>query len=140
MQLIGICFLDLYCLFCRFLCPDFPYDRYFYLARVFQFLFYSLGYIVSQHLRALIINIIRLNKYSNFPSGLNGISRCYSSERCRKFLELFKAFPDEVVGALRRLRCALKNPPMTPALLLAAMSRQDLPASAAALGGFVDAL
>jgi hypothetical protein len=55
-------------------------------------------------------------------------------------LELLKAFPHEVVGALRRLRRALKNPPMTPASLLAAMSRQGLSASADALGGFVDGL
>jgi hypothetical protein len=56
------------------------------------------------------------------------------------YLRLFKTSPPEVVGALRRLRCALKNPPMTPALLLAAMSRQCLPASADALGEFIDAL
>ena len=55
-------------------------------------------------------------------------------------LELFRASPDEVVGALLRLRRALKNPPMTPALLLAAMSRQGLNASAEALGEFADAL
>jgi len=50
------------------------------------------------------------------------------------------AFPDEVLGTLRRLRNGLNKPPMTPDELLAAMARQGLSASADALGKFVDVM
>ncbi len=55
-------------------------------------------------------------------------------------LGLLTAFPNETLGTMRRLRQGLNNPPLTPAALLAAMSRQSLPASADALGQFIDAL
>lgn len=55
-------------------------------------------------------------------------------------LGLLTASPNDVLGTMRRLRQGLNNPPLTPAALLAAMSRQSLPASADALGRFMDAL
>jgi len=55
-------------------------------------------------------------------------------------LGLLTAFPDEVLGTLRRLRNGLNKPPMTPDELLAAMARQGLSASADALGKFVDVM
>ncbi|HVB88748.1 MAG TPA: PIN domain-containing protein, partial [Beijerinckiaceae bacterium] len=55
-------------------------------------------------------------------------------------LMCFKSSPREAVGALRKLRLSLKNPPMTPTVLLATMSRQGLSASADALGEYIDAL
>ena len=55
-------------------------------------------------------------------------------------LGLLTASPNEALGTMRRLRHGLNNPPLTPAALLAAMSRQGLAASADALGRFIDAL
>ena len=55
-------------------------------------------------------------------------------------LELFNAAPSEVVAAMHELRVSLKNPPLTAAALLAAMSRQGLSASADALAAFASSL
>jgi hypothetical protein len=55
-------------------------------------------------------------------------------------LGLLTNFPDEVLATMRRLRRGLNKPQMTPAELLAVMSRQGLSASAEALGEFTDAL
>jgi hypothetical protein len=55
-------------------------------------------------------------------------------------LGLLTAFPNEVLGTMRRLRHGLSRPPMTAAELLAVMARQGLSASANALAAFVDAL
>jgi hypothetical protein len=55
-------------------------------------------------------------------------------------LGLLSASPNEVIGTMRVLRLGLKNPPVTPAGLLAAMSRQGLAASALKFGEFMHAL
>ena len=89
------------------------------------------------HCRASVIITANLRDFPREILSLHGIEAQHPDGF---ILDLFRTFPREVVGSLSRLRCALKNPPMTPAMLLAAMSRQGLPASADALGGFVDAL
>jgi PIN domain len=55
-------------------------------------------------------------------------------------LGLLTVSPNEVIASLRELRGDLTNPPMTASDLLAALARQGLPASAEALGAFMDAL
>lgn len=85
-------------------------------------------------------NVIVTANLRDFPPEVLSLHGLEALHPDAFILELFKASPQEVVGALHRLRCALKNPPMTPAMLVAAMSRQGLIASADALGGFIDAL
>jgi hypothetical protein len=85
-------------------------------------------------------NVIVTANLRDFPPEILSLHGIEAQHPDAFILRLFKASPHEVVGALNRLRRALRNPPMTPAMLVAAMSRQGLIASADALGGFVDAL
>ena len=55
-------------------------------------------------------------------------------------LGFFGTSPNELVAALRELRGDFTNPPLTASEFLAALTRQGLPASAEALGAFIDAL
>ena len=55
-------------------------------------------------------------------------------------LGLFRTSPDEVVASLRELRGDLTNPSLTAGDLVAALTRQGLPATAEALRAFIDAL
>ena len=89
------------------------------------------------HCRASVIVTANLRHFPRETLSLHGIEAQHPDGF---IIGLFKASPHEAVGALNRLRRALKNPPMTPALLLAAMSRQGLTASAEALSSFIDAL
>jgi hypothetical protein len=89
------------------------------------------------HCRASVIVTANLRDFPRDILALHGLEAQHPDGF---ILERFKASPHEVVGALNRLRRALKKPPMTPALLLAAMLRQGLTASAEALGSFIDAL
>ena len=89
------------------------------------------------HCGASVIVTANLRDFPSETLSLHGIEARHPDAF---ILELFKISPSEVVGALRRLRDGLKNPPMTPAMLLTAMSRQGLSESADALCGFIDAL
>ena len=85
-------------------------------------------------------NVVVTANLRDFPPEILSLHGIEAQHPDAFILRLFKASPHEVVDALNRLRRALKNPPMTPAMLVAAMSRQGLIASADALGGIVDAL
>ncbi len=89
------------------------------------------------HCGATVIVTANLRDFPNDVLSFHGIEAQHPDAF---LLSLFNAAPHEVIAALRELRCDLKNPPMTPAALLAAMSRQGLSASADALAPFASSL
>jgi PIN domain len=89
------------------------------------------------HCGARVIVTANLRDFPNATLALHDIEARHPDAF---ILGLLTAFPDEVLGTMRRLRHGLNKPPMTATELLAAMGRQGLPESADALGRFVDAL
>jgi len=63
------------------------------------------------HCRASVIVTANLRHFPRETLSLHGLEAQHPDAF---ILGLFEAFPYEVVGALNRLRRALKNPPMTP--------------------------
>lgn len=76
----------------------------------------------------------------DFPSDVLSFHGIEAQHPDAFLLGIFETAPNEVIAALRELRCDLKNPPMTAAALLAAMSRQGLSASANVLAAFASSL
>lgn len=89
------------------------------------------------HCGASVIVTANLRDFPNDVLALHGIEAHHPDA----FLfALFKTAPNDVLAALRELRCDFEKPAMTPAALLAAMSRQGLPASADVLAAFSSVL
>ena len=85
-------------------------------------------------------NVIVTTNLRDFP---NSVLAGFGREALRPdpfILGLINSDQDTVITALRRLRQSLRNPPVTPADLLAIMKRHGLVESANAIGGFIDAL
>ena len=89
------------------------------------------------HCGARVIVTANLRDFPNATLALHDIEARHPDAF---ILGLLTAFPDEVLGTMRRLRHGLNKPPMTATELLVVMGRQGLPESADALGRFVGAL
>jgi hypothetical protein len=84
--------------------------------------------------------VIVTTNLRDFPSEILALHDIEARHPDAFILDLLTICPDEVLGTMRRLRLGLNKPQMTPAELLAVMSRQGLSASAEALGEFTDEL
>jgi predicted nucleic acid-binding protein len=85
-------------------------------------------------------NIIVTANLRDFPGDALAARGIEAQHPDTFILGLFRTSPDEVVASLRELRGDLTNPSMTAGDLVDALTRQGLPATAEALGAFIDEL